>query len=400
MSVPDIIVIGGGISGLSFAHYCAKAGRRVLVLERNASPGGCLDSHRIEEGYWFELGAHTCYSSYQALLAILEERGAIDELRPRAKVPFRLYVDGEIRPIARELRISELLFSAPRILWSKKVGRSVREYWEPIVGPRNYQRVLGRLFTGVFSQVADEFPAEMMFKRRPRRKDVLRNYTLSGGLRSAVEIMARNPNIEFAGGAEVQRIRRTERGFAAELADGSAREARWVAVAVPPSSAAPLLSEVAPQAAQAVSQIKDSPIENIGVALRRESTPVEPMAGLFPVDGSFHSAVSRDPVPDPTWRGFAFHFRPGLSFEESLHLIAKVLRTDREKLEHVARSQSRLPSPVSGHADLVRAIDQALAGDSVFVTGNYFGGLAIEDCVLRSRDEAMRLTGEGQSRSA
>lgn len=115
MSVPDIIVIGGGVSGLSFAHFCAKAGRRVLVLERNETPGGCLDSHRIEGGYWFELGAHTCYNSYQAFLGILEERGAIDELRPRAKVPFRLYVDGRVRPIARELRIPELLFSAPRI---------------------------------------------------------------------------------------------------------------------------------------------------------------------------------------------------------------------------------------------------------------------------------------------
>lgn len=395
MSLPDIIVIGGGISGMSFAHYCAKAGRRVLVLEKNAALGGCLDSHRIEGGYWLELGAHTCYSSYQALLGILEERGAIDELRPRAKVPFRLYVDGEIRPIARELRIPQLLFSAPRILWSKKDGRSMRGFWEPIVGAANYRRVFGPLFTGVFSQNADDFPAEMMFKRRPRRKDVLRSYTLSGGLRSAVEIMARNPNITFAPDAEVQRLRRTESGFAAELADGSAREARRVAVAVPPSSAAALLAEVAPQAAQAAGQVKDSLIENVGVALRRTSTPIQPVGGIFPVDGSFHSAVSRDPLPDPTWRGFTFHFRSGLSFEEALQQIARILRTDREKLEHVARSQSRLPSPVPGHADLVRAIDQGLAGTSVFATGNYFYGLSIEDCVLRSRDEASRLVGQG-----
>jgi len=39
----------------------------------------------------------------------------------------------------------------------------------------------------------------------------------------------------------------------------------------------------------------------------------------------------------------------------------------------------------------VQAIDRGLAGARVFVTGNYFGGLAIEDCVLRSRGEADRL---------
>src|SRR3990172_2659659 len=156
MSAPDVIVIGGGISGMSFAHYCAKAGRKVLVLDRNAAPGGCLDSFRLEGGYWFELGAHTCYNSYQALLAILEECGAIDELRPRVKVPFRLLAGGEIRPFTKEIRLLELLSSAPRLLSLRKDGRSVRGYYEPLVGGANYQRVFGPLFTAVLSQPADE----------------------------------------------------------------------------------------------------------------------------------------------------------------------------------------------------------------------------------------------------
>jgi len=43
---------------------------------------------------------------------------------------------------------------------------------------------------------------------------------------------------------------------------------------------------------------------------------------------------------------------------------------------------------------VVRAVDQALARTPIYVTGNYFAGLSIEDCVLRSRDEAQRLLGE------
>ena len=46
-----------------------------------------------------------------------------------------------------------------------------------------------------------------------------------------------------------------------------------------------------------------------------------------------------------------------------------------------------------GHADVVRDIDAALAGGKLAVTGNYFDGLAIEDCVLRSNAEWRRIAG-------
>ena len=66
MTDHDAVVIGGGISGASFAFHAAQAGCRVLVVERDLEPGGCLHSVRAPTGFWFELGAHTCYSSYGA----------------------------------------------------------------------------------------------------------------------------------------------------------------------------------------------------------------------------------------------------------------------------------------------------------------------------------------------
>ena len=38
----DAIVIGAGISGLSFASYAAAAGLRTLVIERTGRVGGCF----------------------------------------------------------------------------------------------------------------------------------------------------------------------------------------------------------------------------------------------------------------------------------------------------------------------------------------------------------------------
>ena len=41
MSPYDTIIIGGGHNGLVTAAYLARAGRKVLVLERRELLGGC-----------------------------------------------------------------------------------------------------------------------------------------------------------------------------------------------------------------------------------------------------------------------------------------------------------------------------------------------------------------------
>lgn len=46
MTKVDIIVIGSGLGGLEVALTMAKEGRRVIVLERQHQPGGCMQSYR------------------------------------------------------------------------------------------------------------------------------------------------------------------------------------------------------------------------------------------------------------------------------------------------------------------------------------------------------------------
>src|SRR5512139_3132533 len=90
----DVLVVGAGISGACFAYHAARAGRSVLVVEREARPGGCLSSERTPSGFWYELGAHTCYNSYGALLEVLEGCGLLGELQARGK-PVLRFLDGE-----------------------------------------------------------------------------------------------------------------------------------------------------------------------------------------------------------------------------------------------------------------------------------------------------------------
>jgi phytoene dehydrogenase-like protein len=63
---PDAIIIGAGHNGLVCAAYLARAGRRVLVLERRELVGGCAVTEEVWPGY------HVSTASY--LTSLLQER--------------------------------------------------------------------------------------------------------------------------------------------------------------------------------------------------------------------------------------------------------------------------------------------------------------------------------------
>lgn len=54
----DVVVIGSGLGALCAALSFSEKGKRVLVLEKGISPGGCASSFR-KNGFWFETGATT-----------------------------------------------------------------------------------------------------------------------------------------------------------------------------------------------------------------------------------------------------------------------------------------------------------------------------------------------------
>ncbi len=74
-STYDVVVIGGGHNGLVTAAYLARAGRKVLVLERRELVGGCAVTEEIWPGYRVSTAAY--------LTSLLQER-IVRELELRA----------------------------------------------------------------------------------------------------------------------------------------------------------------------------------------------------------------------------------------------------------------------------------------------------------------------------
>jgi protoporphyrinogen oxidase len=399
MADHDLLIIGAGISGLSMAHDAAQAGWRVRVLEADRQPGGCLGSHRFGgalDGFWLELGAHSCFNSYGNLLAMLESVRALDRLRPRAKVGFRMFADGAVRSIPSQLNFSELLLAPFRLLGLKKAGRGVAEYYGRLVGRRNYAAVFEPAFDAVICQPAAEFPADCLFRSRPRRKDAPRGFTLAGGLRTIADTLAGQPDISIEFGQTAREIWRAGANFGVRTDQGE-YAARALCLATPVAVAAALLRAEFPELAAALARIQTATVESVGVALPADRVSLLPVAGLIGRNEAFYSAVSRDTVPDPAHRGFTFHFRPGALDEEGkLSRIAQVLNVPRDALgtENVATRINRLPALRVGHGGWIDVVDRALAGGRLALTGNYFTGVAIEDCVIRSRQEFERLRRE------
>ena len=76
----DVVVIGGGVGGLSTAALCQKAGMKTLVLEQSERIGGCCSTYETE-GFHFDVGA-----------SVVEMPGAFEELFKRLGLPREKYV--------------------------------------------------------------------------------------------------------------------------------------------------------------------------------------------------------------------------------------------------------------------------------------------------------------------
>jgi protoporphyrinogen oxidase len=390
--VVDLLVVGAGISGLGLALMAKRLGVEPLILEASGHIGGAIHSHRFETGegrFWAELGSHTCYNSYGNLLQLLEESGQLGDLRGKRKLRYWLHHDDRLNSIPSQLNYLELLGVLPRLWMTKKAGRSAADYFGRIMGRRNFKQVLGPALDAVVCQPAADFPADALFRKKPRRKEIVRSYTGPEGLQSFVEGMARGLEIRLD--SPVTGLEKGDKHYRV-MTRGGTLQARQIALAVAPDVAAGILTQTMPDLAARLREIEMATIESHAVLLRADQINLPPLAGIIGVDDDFYSVVSRDLVPHETYRAFTFHFRPqGLDEKDRLRRICQVLGVDEKAIESHVSCINRLPALRLGQQERVSWIDNALQGRSLALTGNWFSGVSIEDSLIRSDQECQRL---------
>lgn len=75
----DVIVIGGGIAGLTVAYNLTKLGRKVLVIEKEKELGGALRSKKMN-GSYLELAYHHIFDGDNITLKLIKSLGLKNDL--------------------------------------------------------------------------------------------------------------------------------------------------------------------------------------------------------------------------------------------------------------------------------------------------------------------------------
>lgn len=68
----DIVIIGGGPAGLALAQCCSSIGKKVVVIDKEDSIGGCHRVRRVN-GLFTEHGPRVYSSTYNVFISLLEE---------------------------------------------------------------------------------------------------------------------------------------------------------------------------------------------------------------------------------------------------------------------------------------------------------------------------------------
>lgn len=393
-TIYDCIVVGGGLSGVSFAHYLKKENQKVLILEKAERTGGQLQTGNLshQPDFWYELGSHTCYNSYTSLLSIVKDINRADLITQLDKFNFVLYASYKIKSIASEISKLSFLFHSPKYFFSDKTGKTTREYFRPIVGASNYDRLFSNAFKAVICQPADDYPAEIFLKRRNEKdQSISRRFTFKGGLSSFIDAVIEADDLEVNTLTEVLSVKKEGDVFKVETKDGQTFSAKNIALAANPKVTSDLLHNAEPNLVELLSSIPIFESESLNVTISKDKINLKQIAGIIPLSDEFLSAVSRDLITDDRYRSFTFHFTKGKQTEsEKVKLICNVLNISEQDILETRSIEHSLPAMRIQHLHMDDKVEAVRKDKNIYLLGNYYYGLSLEDCVNRSKAEYER----------
>jgi protoporphyrinogen oxidase len=97
----EILILGGGLTGLSAGHLLTKAGFKVQVFERDATVGG-LSKTMVQDGFRFDLGGHRFFTKDKRIDDFVKTlmEGELVSISRKSKIYLRnRYFDYPLKPL-------------------------------------------------------------------------------------------------------------------------------------------------------------------------------------------------------------------------------------------------------------------------------------------------------------
>jgi oxygen-dependent protoporphyrinogen oxidase len=437
----DVLVIGGGISGLTTAFHLMRGGRRVVLLEASPRVGGSLETKT--DGPWrFELGPNTVLENHETVTRLIREAGLEGEkvtASPSARRRF-LWKAGQLHPLPS----GPVGFLKTPLFPALAKLRLLREPWisRPAGDPEEtiatfVRRRLGQAFldyavgpfvSGVYAGDPERLSVRYAvpkiaslerehgslirgaLARRPRQVSAAPGGAMISfreGLDQLPQTLARKIG-DVRTGVACQRIVRTAGGFRAET-DAGPVEARQVVLAVPADVAARLLEDASEGRSRGLAEIPYAAVALVSTGWRREdiSHPLGGFGFLAPRKEGLHvlgvlfpSEIfpGRAPEGHTVLTAFAGgRTQPEVAGWDDDRLLSTVLGELRQTVgvrgEPVIRTIRRWPRAIPqyevGHGrflDLAREIETALPG--LRIGGNFLHGVSVPDCVRNATELA------------
>lgn len=382
-----VSIIGGGISGLAFAHYCALNNYPVKVFDRGRFEG-CLNSYAPVSEQHIDMGAHTLSNSYKHVIDIIKHYKADDLIIPKKRLRFNKY-DHRLTPVLKGIHWLELALHIFRLPLLKKSGKSVGQFYSGILGRNNYQDLFRHVFQAVLCQFPDDYPAEFLFKKRTRNKDFPRSFTLEGGLEHILDLIASNPALSLEPEVSVDALTYENKTFCLWEKGKLLFRSPLICLACPPDTASSLIKKIEPGLASKLSEIETIRVDSILVKPKGQYQTGRIQKNIIGIRQPFYSALCQTIDSEEHW---LFHFKENQYEEkEKLEIISTVLNKSSTDLMVLLQHSARMPAIKTSHISLLNEIDRYIKDKPIFISSNYMQGLSLEDCCARANKEAIRL---------
>ena len=175
----DVVIVGGGFTGLTAAYCLAKAGKSVRVIEADSELGGLAGTFEFSDGVKLEKFYHHWFNNDVYVPELVKELGMdgdVITLPSRTGMSFngRMWklstpldlLKFKALPFVDRIRLGLLVLQVRRVKdWRTIEHLSIREWLEPLCGKTVYRIVWEPLITSKFSIYAEAVNAVWFWKK-------------------------------------------------------------------------------------------------------------------------------------------------------------------------------------------------------------------------------------------